>query len=210
MRRQTSTPAGLSAIYSAGINLAEWRREISIPVRSYASEIVRTSSGFSLRQIVSADVDETTLTQMLPEVNGTLSHSRIAFAQDLRLLCEMYACLFELEQVGLRISVLDRAMCPRFHVDHVVCRLICTYVGQGTEWLPEARVNRNVLGKAGAATNQTGSEHDEQDIQIVHEGSVALLKGEKWPGNAGRGLVHRSPAASGAQPRLVLTLDPVA
>ncbi|WP_410174488.1 DUF1826 domain-containing protein [Marinobacter nauticus] len=37
-------------------------------------------------------------------------------------------------------------------------------------------------------------------------GSVAILKGEAWIGNDGRGLVHRSPAP-GDTPRLVLGLD---
>ncbi|WP_280109885.1 DUF1826 domain-containing protein [Azospirillum sp. B506] len=39
-------------------------------------------------------------------------------------------------------------------------------------------------------------------------GDVALLKGEGWPGNRGRGLVHRSPpAAPSGAPRLLLCLD---
>jgi len=36
---------------------------------------------------------------------------------------------------------------------------------------------------------------------------VALMKGEKWPGNKGAGLVHRSPAVAAREPRLLLTLD---
>lgn len=38
-------------------------------------------------------------------------------------------------------------------------------------------------------------------------GEVALMKGERWQGNEGRGLVHRSPALSAGQRRLILTLD---
>ncbi|MEX0738792.1 MAG: DUF1826 domain-containing protein [Pseudohongiella sp.] len=200
MRRRTATAAGLSAIYSEGINLAEWQRELSTPVRSYAAGMVKLNTGFTLRQVVPADVTDTTLVPLLPDAGDKFSRSRLAFAEDLRLLCDMYACLFDLEQIGLRISVLNKAMCPRFHVDHVVCRLICTYFGRGTEWLPESSVNRKALGE----------ERHQYDIETLHEGSVGLLKGEKWPGNEGRGLVHRSPAASGTQPRLVLTLDPVA
>jgi hypothetical protein len=38
-------------------------------------------------------------------------------------------------------------------------------------------------------------------------GDVALLKGEKWQGNQGAGLIHRSPALKTGERRLILTLD---
>jgi hypothetical protein len=44
----------------------------------------------------------------------------------------MYQCLFEPEAIGLRIHVLADTMCPRFHVDRVPVRLLCTYRGPGT------------------------------------------------------------------------------
>jgi hypothetical protein len=34
-----------------------------------------------------------------------------------------------------------------------------------------------------------------------------LLKGERWQGNEGRGLVHRSPPLVAGERRLLLTLD---
>lgn len=214
MLRSTSTAAGLSAIYSEHVNLAEWQRELSAPVRAYASGMARQHPGFSLRQVVPANMDAESLAKQLPAPEGSLQQSRIAFAQDLKLLCEMYACLFDLDQIGMRISALNRAMCPRFHVDHVICRLICTYFGSGTEWLPESSVTRSALGiidvKPDIADAVAHNQSCEPDIRTLREGSVGLLKGEKWPGNEGRGLVHRSPAASADQPRLIVTLDPIA
>lgn len=45
-------------------------------------------------------------------------------------------------------------------------------------------------------------------IQQMGTGDVALLKGELWEGNEGRGIVHRSPALTVKQPkRLVMTCD---
>lgn len=214
MLRRTNTADGLSAIYSNHVNLAEWQRVLSAPVRAYASGVAKQHPGFSLRQVVPADMDAESLAQQLPAPEGSLQQSRIAFAQDLQLLCEMYACLFDLDQIGMRISALNRAMCPRFHVDHVICRLICTYFGSGTEWLPESSVTRTTLGiidmKPGNAEAVTDINRCEPDVQMLTVGSVGLLKGERWPGNEGRGLVHRSPAASAELPRLVVTLDPIA
>jgi hypothetical protein len=46
--------------------------------------------------------------------------------------------LFDLENVGVRLNVLAKTLCPRFHADKVPCRLITTYAGKGTEWLDKA------------------------------------------------------------------------
>ena len=44
-------------------------------------------------------------------------------------------------------------------------------------------------------------------IEQINTGEVALLKGEKWQGNEGAGLIHRSPALAPGERRLILTLD---
>ena len=44
-------------------------------------------------------------------------------------------------------------------------------------------------------------------IEQIGCGHVALVKGERWVGNEGRGLIHRSPALPAGERRLLLTLD---
>ena len=92
-------------------------------------------------------------------------------------------------------------MCPRFHVDHVPLRLITSYAGVGSEWLEEGAMPRSRLGQPDAEPT------DEAVIQRLDTGHVALAKGEKWQGNEGRGLIHRSPQPPAGQRRLLLTLD---
>ena len=46
------------------------------------------------------------------------------FAQDIAQLVDKFFCLFDLKRAALRFLVLDRAMCPRFHVDRVPYRLV--------------------------------------------------------------------------------------
>lgn len=96
-------------------------------------------------------------------------------------------------------------MCPRFHVDKIPVRMVTTYQGPGTQWLPEEAADRLALGH---------SQYGHQDVCINPEqirelrlGSLALLKGECWPGNEGRGLIHRSPVVPNGK-RLMLSLDP--
>lgn len=104
--------------------------------------------------------------------------------------------------IGLRLEVIAATGCPRFHVDHSQLRLLCTYQGPGTEWLHADQVDRAAL-------------YDHQPNERILRagrpaclatGAVAVFKGERYPGQRGRGLVHRSPPATGRM-RLLYCLD---
>jgi len=104
---------------------------------------------------------------------------------------------------------LNKAMCPRFHVDQVPCRLVTTYHGVATQWLPNDLVDRSKLGRGsnGKPDSESGLYSHESDIEQLSSGDVALLKGERWSGNENAGLVHCSPVTSFNETRLLLTLD---
>ena len=121
----------------------------------------------------------------------------------------MFCCLFDIKGVGLRISILERAMCPRFHVDKIPCRLITTYHGVATDWLLHDVIDRGKLGAGnqGKPDEQSGLFNSLSDINRLKKGDVALLKGEGWYNNNGAGLVHRSPPVAEGERRLLLTLD---
>ena len=53
----------------------------------------------------------------------------------------------------------------------------------------------------------SGLFQSETDIENLQSGQVALLKGERWEGNEGAGLVHRSPRLNKGERRLLLSLD---
>ena len=129
--------------------------------------------------------------------------------EDLALLADMMACLFGATGVGLRVTALEKPMCPRFHVDQVPCRLITTFAGPATQWLEENSLNRSKLGRGsnGQPDSSSGLIQANANIQKITVGDVALLKGERWEGNEGRGIVHRSPGVEQGQQRLLLTLD---
>jgi hypothetical protein len=79
--------------------------------------------------------------------------------------------------------------------------LITTYAGIGSQWLEEGAMDRLQLGQANAEPQGAAS------IRQLNSGDVALLKGEKWHGNEGFGLIHRSPQPAPGERRLLLTLD---
>lgn len=140
----------------------------------------------------------------LPNLQGLASSCRDlegyeGFIADVSWLVSAFACLLGAKRIGVRLRLLDKAMCPRFHVDHVPVRLITTYAGVGSQWLREGVMDRRQLSQPDA--EPTGC------IEQIHCGEVALLKGTKWHGNEGYGLIHRSPALKADERRLILTLD---
>lgn len=140
-------------------------------------------------------------------------HSQLADKHELceyiGLLVDMFSTLFEQERVGIRLNLVGHAMCPKFHVDNVPCRLVTTFLGPATEWLNNDSIDRSKLGAGslGLTDEASGIYQDETDINCLKSGDVAILKGEGWFNNELGGLVHRSPALTNNQKRLVLTLD---
>ena len=144
-------------------------------------------------------------------INQTLGATDLitTLSEDITLLVDMFCHLFDLNRAGIRLTTLDRAMCPRFHVDRVPCRLITTYRGVATQWLHHHNVDRSKLGHGnqGKPDEESGLFKTSTDIQHLDQGDVALLKGELWQDNEGAGLVHRSPQLENNTRRLLLTLD---
>ena len=191
-------PTILSGIYSNETNMAVWQRHFTKELNQAISSIVNTLP----RLQASCTVTPQSSYDAINTVLGTTEESKI-LSKDITLLVDMFCCLFDLNRVGLRLTVLNQAMCPNFHVDKVPCRLVTTYQGKGTEWIPYHLVNRSQL----SAINQSGLFKSANDIQQLNKGDVALLKGELWDGNENAGLVHRSPQCKNDSSRLLLTLD---
>ena len=187
----------LAEILRDNVNLAVWQRPRNNHWAAFVNEFC--SRAGNLERFVSLERGQSAATA-LPGWALDIEGSNHWIA-DVDELAEMYQCLFEPEAIGLRIHVLADTMCPRFHVDRVPVRLLCTYRGPGTEWLPEPLVAR----PAGEGPLPEQSVPSDQ-IQTIPTAAVALLKGEAWEGNEGRGLVHRSPQPNGT-PRLIVGLD---
>jgi hypothetical protein len=192
----------LSKIYQPDVNLSVWNREIDAELKGEAEALIASDPNFQKSLGMRADEAPAALQSFFPKQQYD------ALRADMAWLIDVFSYLFDLRDVGLRLAVLDSAMCPKFHVDKVPCRLITTYTGATTEWLPHDRVNRRFLGAN--VPSIVGSEPgicESDDIEILETGAVALLKGESWEGNEGCGLVHRSPNIADGPKRLLLTID---
>lgn len=194
----------LSDIYQDHCNIVVWQRNLAKELDQSVAKFLASNSHFQTSMTLSPQDAFTPIHKALGASGLTA-----VLSSNIAELVDMFCCLFDLGQAGLRLTALDKAMCPRFHVDQVPCRLVTTYQGAATEWLPHNRVNRCKLGHGseGKPDDRSGLFADANDIRQLSAGDVALLKGERWEGNEGAGLVHRSPALLSGERRLLLTLD---
>lgn len=200
-QHQGVTPETLTRILEDQTNLAVWQRQLPVHIADFAQLVLSLNEPLAESLCLElpdedAEPDLAGLAAGLRDLQGFEG-----FISDLKWLISAFACLLGARRIGVRLRVLDKAMCPRFHVDHVPVRLITTYAGIGSQWLEEGAMDRLQLGQVDAEPQDPAS------IRQLNSGDVALLKGEKWHGNEGFGLIHRSPQPAPGERRLLLTLD---
>lgn len=142
---------------------------------------------------------------LLPLLRG-----RGALVRDMEELAALLCQVAGVHRVRIRFDVVCGAQCPRFHVDNVKARLLCTYRGAGTQWLDEEDVDRSKLGEGsgGLPDEASGLVLRPGAIRTLPAFAIALLKGRLWPDNLHRGAVHRSPpVARYATPRVMVAID---
>ena len=125
------------------------------------------------------------------EAQGLSAHPAQSWlCNDAQRLADIVANLHGASTLRLRLEAVHDNACRKFHIDHVVARLICTYRGPGTQ------------------LSATGQEADA--IETIGTGAPILLKGKLWPQSTGIELQHRSPPIEETGlSRLVLVLEPV-
>lgn len=211
-----TVPDVLSDIYNHQITIAIWQRSLSDDIYNYVQALLRSPQKIALKLVATPHQLQHELQRIFPEIVNTNDHTftHHEFLRNIDEVLDMFSCLFDVKSIGFRINTLEHAMCPRFHVDHVPVRLVTTYGGAGTEWLPAACASLSELGPdaCAVADEHSGIIGIPQAIQQLSAGDVALLKGENWAGNEGRGLIHRSPSCKtsdsvNVQRRLLVTCD---
>ena len=201
---EVASLTGLVRIFEPDIQLCHLPRSPDSLIERYlAAAAPRLGEGF--RQLV--DVQPGCAASDFPDLPG-----RQALVNDIAFIVAVYGDLLGCQRVALRLEVIRRAMCPRFHVDRTGIRLLCTYRGPGTEWLEEGHADRTRMGHgaAGMEDENSGLILSRAGIGQVAPFSIAFLKGELWQGNDHRGAIHRSPAVPEQDaPRVLLALDAV-
>ena len=145
----------------------------------------------------------------------------VALERDIQAVVDEYCAVTNSASAVVAVSLLRKTLCSKYRVDHVPLRVMCTYLGSGTEVLSERaslaislasdRLGRGAGDVAKALVGSAADKFAEKMAlkKQTRECELVLLKGEKWPGNAGRAIVHRSPSVDGCcgEWRLCLKVD---
>jgi hypothetical protein len=102
---------------------------------------------------------------------------------DVAGVCDSFLAQFALAAAELRVELVDRATCPKFHCDNARVRLVATYHGPATEY------------------RTAGDDAPRQ----APPGALVFLKGHKHPTHADT-VLHRSPRLESGGRRLCVVL----
>jgi len=200
------------AVRPRGVAVASSEAEILLDIlRSHSNLAIwdrDLPAGFtaSLKPLVAA-APFTAVVEDTPEAAVDLLDTRLPHPApldllfDIRRLAMTFAVLADCDgPVRIRLEAITGPACHRWHADAVGLRLLCSYWGTGTEWLP-------LVGGALAARALKADALPCEASQIA-TGAVAILKSEGYPGDAGFGCIHRSPPTGpGERARLLLCID---
>lgn len=202
--RLAEQPDGLRAILGNNTNMVIWRRTPSLVARSALAALLPRMQG-EFRAMVSEQNFTKQLDRHLQSFDTTPLQREIVCGEIGLLLSVMLSLSCE-RSVQLVFSHIDTDHCRLFHADHNHLRLVCTFVGKGTEFLLNEDVNR-----AGLGTGTNDGHIADRPVQHLNTYDVAIMKGNLFPGYSGLGLVHRSPPILPDDTgRLFLAIDAVA
>ncbi len=183
-------PDILADIRDPGIAAAIWRRTPDPEFQRWVNALPKDNLP-ELRTVVPVHLAEAAVRAACESHGLPACRERDMLASDVGALALMLAKTLTVRLLRLRLDVSEDVMCPKFHLDNVRARLLCTYRGPGTEYVPE-----NVAEEPGR-------------IRQVPPGGVAVFRGRQWSCGERTALLHRSPAATPAGgPRLLLVIDP--
>ncbi len=180
-------PSVLRRIGLEGTALAIWQRRVPPGLGSWLEALPAGRLPAMRRSLSVPDLRPAVL-QACREA-GTPEGAEL-LAGEVCLLGRLAADAFGCATLQVRIDVATRRSCPKWHVDAVSARLVCTLRGPGTEWGP------------------IGPEGTPRALNRLETGEVGLFRGALWPGDELAAILHRSPDASPERPRLCVIIDP--
>ena len=121
--------------------------------------------------------------------------------KDMSYITEIFSNIIKEPKVCFSLETLRG--CRRYHIDNVPMRLLVTYYGKGTEWLPPSACDYL------AYYNGEKNEKIIKDIlkkEFLNNWDIAIFKGKKYE-DGERGILHRTPDAALEKPSLLMRLD---
>ena len=115
---------------------------------------------------------------------------------DMEEVCKTFCYMENTNSLSFWLGT--RRGCRRYHVDNVSKRLLVTYAGQGTEWIPNNSADRRAY-EAGEPNKNII--RNKNDPNFIDEWSIAIFKG------GSDGILHRTPDTALNGPSILMRLD---
>ncbi|MEL7248517.1 MAG: DUF1826 domain-containing protein [Bacteroidota bacterium] len=186
----------LKGIHAPAVNIAVYERELDTPKTVLDQVVAQTIN-------CRASGTEAEITAALKSYFATELPEQQELLEDVLQLMSLFGQVADISSFRLLLATVETNMCRRFHTDINSLRMLCTYAGPGTLWLPNEAVNQK------AYRGGSGNEDivlDENLIQQANPGDVVILKGALYPD--ANPIVHRSPSIENkGEKRLLLRID---
>jgi len=193
-------PEVLNEISHPDVNLALWQRPAVTSIQQELTSLKALDLP-DKRQSTTLSTFDIDVCKLLLE-QGLDPNTFGALRADMRLLTDLLWRASGSPRFIFRLVTITGDECRRFHLDRTPLRLICTYQGPGTEWLPDWQVDRAALLQSASNEAITLFGDPSQFAQFW----VGIMRGD--PARRGRGLVHRSPPVAGTgRIRVLFCLD---
>ena len=101
---------------------------------------------------------------------------------DIAHLCKIFSDIQNTNSISMWLG--SKRGCKRYHIDNVPQRLLVTYFGEGTEWLPDDAGDK--IAYLNGEPNEKILKNSKRK-QIVNEWDIAIFKG------GSEGLLHKTP-----------------
>ena len=141
-------------------------------------------------------IDTTTLMENVVPMNVQRLPFYKVWLDDIAAVVKLYCTIGESNSVRLWLGT-NRG-CKRYHIDYVPHRLLITYSGKGTEWLPDDAVDKKAYERG--EPNEVIVK-DATAKKFIDEWNVAIFRG------LADGLLHRTPDDALSAPSLLMRLD---
>jgi hypothetical protein len=178
----------LAAVRAPGVLLAGWERRIPAEIAAL----------LDARRVGERDFFEGHADAAHPALFDALLAgldpvARTWLADDVVDLVTRFAAVARSARVRIGLGAVHGDQCRKFHADMHRYRLITTYAGPGTEWVPEEAVDRAAMEHPPDCPCDANREivRDAAAVRRAATGDVLVMRGSLAPG--GRGAVHRSP-----------------
>jgi hypothetical protein len=180
-------PEGLERLLRDEVSLVSWHRELPAGLDQ---QLIEWAGCFPAQfdQVVSM-----TSYDLSAAIRGLGEPARTWLTTDMAVLLIRFAHFAKARRLRISFGAVRTDQCRKFHVDNVRYRLVTTYVGPGTEWVPDDAVHRAALGQPSPHPDDANREivRDASAVRQAVPGEVVVMKGARHPNQLGA--VHRSP-----------------